>query len=133
MAAQVAARGGHALDKTLEPVLHKLLNEVPGLVGVVVSTTEAVCCGQAWNEQEAGPLVATIFPFVAEQVSKLQWGPVRSLCAEYEGATVVHVNLAPLVFTFVSRGSDAGTHILCSAAFIKALEEGFKPLQQACR
>mmetsp|Transcript_5464 Transcript_5464/g.17523 ORF Transcript_5464/g.17523 Transcript_5464/m.17523 type:complete len:114 (-) Transcript_5464:60-401(-) len=112
--------------------MSKFLDEVPGLMGVVVSTSDSVSLGQLWkSEEEGSATAATIFPFIVEQVSKMLLGGLRSLSAQYEDVTIVNLNVAPLVFTFVGA-ADLETDALTSKDLRDRLEQGFKPLIEAC-
>mmetsp|Transcript_8405 Transcript_8405/g.18401 ORF Transcript_8405/g.18401 Transcript_8405/m.18401 type:complete len:100 (+) Transcript_8405:229-528(+) len=99
---------------------------------MVVSSNDSVRFGQVWKDKEENPIVTTIGPIVIDEISKLHFGPIKSISAEYENATIVHISIAPLVFTFVGTQS-MNTDLLTTEDMYKKLELGFKSLQNACR
>ena len=113
-----------------EPVFTKILSEINGVEGVVISSTESVCFGQAWKKSDASTAksyVASTIPNAMESVSKLEWGGLKTIIADFQGGTIVHLCISQVVFTFVGSSSlDLDT--ITSESMYSRLADGFKPL-----
>ena len=125
-------------DGNAEEVLAKLLERLPGVQAISVSTDDGGCVlrvvGSAAPAAESGdgeapaaaaPLavdggdaeatLVSLFTFASEQIGKMQFGEVQSMTAFYSGSCLVHVNCAPLVLTFVG-GTDMNVGLVLAAS-----------------
>ena len=113
-------------------MLDKFLTDVDGLNGMIVSSMDSMCFGQAWKGENSPVYVATVLPLVAEQISKLQWGELQSLSAEYENVKVVHVKIGGLVFSFIGS-TQLDEDDLTSVEMMDRLGAGFAVLVRTCK
>ncbi|GBG30217.1 Ragulator complex protein LAMTOR3 [Hondaea fermentalgiana] len=121
------------MEPVLEPVFDKLIKEVPGVSGVVLSTADAICFGQRWVDGGHGEprnQSVSAVSVIIDQVSKLQFGQMRSVVAQFQASQLVHINLAPLVLTVVGT-SDLDVDLLTSTELHERLQKGFQPLRDA--
>mmetsp|Transcript_13499 Transcript_13499/g.17584 ORF Transcript_13499/g.17584 Transcript_13499/m.17584 type:complete len:142 (-) Transcript_13499:615-1040(-) len=134
------------LSNVLVPLLKGYVESVPGLETAIISSSNGSCIAQyssaerkngqghkkdSKEESQKTVVVASFFPFVAEQVSKLCSGNVKSLTAFYEDKSLVHVNLSPLVVSFIGS-SDMSTGALTDSGMLSRLEKGLGPLRSGC-
>lgn len=125
-----------------EPVFDKIVDEINGVLGVLLSSVDALCFAQRWVDRsdegqsnsntQAASSVATVAPVVIDQVSKLQLGSMQSVIAQFQTNQIVHINLAPIVLTIVgTRDLDVDT--LTSSELHERLQKGFQPLREALK
>ena len=100
---------------------------------VSTSRLTALISLQPEERSKGGPLtpLAPLPPphHLVPQARRMRQGACRSIVAFYQGLTLVHVNLAPLVLTFASRDADANVGMILDSYSI--FEQAFSPLRAA--
>uniref|UniRef100_A0A7S3LHV1 Uncharacterized protein n=1 Tax=Aplanochytrium stocchinoi TaxID=215587 RepID=A0A7S3LHV1_9STRA len=131
------------LDAVLVPMLEKFMEAIPGLELAMISTSSGSCLAHLSQKDSQNQIsqmqgissisredscVGAMFPFIVEQVSKLCWGECKTMTAFFENKTLVHVNLMPLVVSFVGS-SDMSTGAITNSDMISRLQKGLEPLR----
>eukprot|EP01104_Vermistella_antarctica_P002490 TRINITY_DN1272_c0_g1_i1.p2 TRINITY_DN1272_c0_g1~~TRINITY_DN1272_c0_g1_i1.p2 ORF type:complete len:135 (+),score=21.66 TRINITY_DN1272_c0_g1_i1:624-1028(+) len=107
-------------NKSIEDFLSRFLTRVPGLDAVVVSDRDGVPLVQAVAEGSSVPAdiqqLAVTFAVSADQASKLNMGPNKSITSFYQDRIIVQLNHLPLVITFVGQGTTLNIGVIHSLA-----------------
>jgi ragulator complex protein LAMTOR3 len=113
--------------------LQRLLARIDGLQAIMVADNDGVIVSHAaapdfeGAEQEEVALTGT-FASVAGQIAKLGFGKQKSLTSFFGDRMVVHVNLTPLVISFVG---SPDTNVGLVHAALDELTQILEPLRQA--
>mmetsp|Transcript_20102 Transcript_20102/g.29886 ORF Transcript_20102/g.29886 Transcript_20102/m.29886 type:complete len:142 (+) Transcript_20102:457-882(+) len=126
-----AASGGK--QQTVKQLLESIIERVPSVEAVIVSDGDGVELAHASapsvdikDINESISLIST-FSNVSDQANKFTFGKNNTITTFFKNRTVIHVNHAPLVISFIA-GTNANCGLL--VGLVPDLKQALLPLQQ---
>eukprot|EP00696_Hemimastix_kukwesjijk_P005020 gnl/Hemi2/16401_TR5471_c0_g1_i1.p1 gnl/Hemi2/16401_TR5471_c0_g1~~gnl/Hemi2/16401_TR5471_c0_g1_i1.p1 ORF type:complete len:128 (+),score=38.83 gnl/Hemi2/16401_TR5471_c0_g1_i1:101-484(+) len=114
------------MAETVELFFRRVLERVPGLLGVVVTDRDGAEVIKVYSpsiEDSVEGCFAVTFSVALEQANKMRFGKNTSITAFYNNFVLLHVNDLPLVISLIGQ-TDANVGMMqsISAEIVQALE-----------